>query len=364
MHMPDAHGPVVITPIAVGAPVTGGDDLARTLLDALAASSVALQHGDVVVVASKVVAITEGGLLPAGAPAAAGEPGGWPHDDPRRAAARSQAARIVADAPRALVVATHHGYVCANAGIDVSNVAEGMLLLPQDPDTSAASLRAALHGALGVDVAVVVTDTFGRPWRMGQVDVALGVAGMTPLRDERGTTDLHGRHLDVTVAAIGDEVAAAADLVRSKASRVPFVVVRGLQVAGPGSGADLVRPLDEDLFPAGGPTLFEHAVTHAPVATSPAPTSEDVLALLARAVRALRRPDVVFEVRSTPAPAVAVVATSAMRAGMAAEALRILLAGHHVLVRVDEVALERPVEDGEALVRAVVVPEPGRGAPG
>ncbi len=247
---------VTIHPLAVPAVLGPGLDLPGTLRRALADATppVELVDGDVVVVASKVVALAEGRLVDL--PAQAGSA------DPRRPLARAQARRVVADDPRVLVVETHHGLVCANAGIDTSNVPPGSaLLLPADPDASAAALRADLLATTGADVGVVVTDTFGRPWRMGQVDVAIGSAGISPLRDERGTTDLHGRTLEVTVAAVADEIAAAADLVRAKASPVPFVLVRGLDVAGTGTAHDLVREAAEDLFPAGGATMADHVVT-------------------------------------------------------------------------------------------------------
>ncbi len=232
--------------------IGAGDDLAAAVLDAAGAAGVELADGDVVCVASKVVSLVEGNSvpLPPGEPRAA-----------RRALALERARRIVADAPEVLVTETVHGFVCANDGIDASNVPEGeALLLPHDPDASAARLRAALVERAGARVGVIVTDTFGRPWRLGQTDVALGIAGAPALRDERGGHDLDGRGLEVTEAAVGDAVAAAADLVRTKASGTPFVLVRGLPPGPEGRGADLVRPAEQDLFPAGGPTAADHAV--------------------------------------------------------------------------------------------------------
>lgn len=229
-----------------------GDDLLTPLLAALEDAGHTLEDGDVVLVASKVVAIAEGAVLPA------------PDDgeDPRaavRALARARAAEVVAEAPWVTVTRTRHGFVAANGGIDRSNVPGGGLLdLPADPDASAAGLRGAVRAATGREVAVVVTDTFGRPWRLGQTDVALGASGLAVLRDERGSTDLDGRTLEVTVTAVGDALAGAADLVRGKASATPFVLARGLAHltaaggADPGRGADLVRPLEEDLFRRGG----------------------------------------------------------------------------------------------------------------
>lgn len=230
-----------------------GDDLAAALLDAVAAAGLELRDGDVVCVASKVVSLVEGALhpLPAGDPRTA-----------RRRLARDLATRIVADTPGVLVTQTPHGFVCANGGIDASNVPgdDVALLLPADPDASAAGLRGDLEGRTGRRVGVVVTDTFGRPWRLGQTEVALGVAGTAALRDERGATDLQGRTLEVTVAAVADEIAAAADLVRTKDSGTPFVLVRGLPDGPAGTGRDLLRPAESDAFRAGGPTAAEHAV--------------------------------------------------------------------------------------------------------
>src|SRR5205814_877469 len=158
-----------------------------------------------------------------------------------------------------VIVETRHGFVCANAGIDASNVGEGFLtLLPEDPDGSAERIRVALSAVAGGPVAVLVTDTFGRAWRRGVVNVAIGCAGMEPLVDLRGTLDHAGRVLEATVVAVADEAAAASGLVMGKAERVPVAILRGLQPAGPDqpaagpgqpAGAQaLVRPPEEDLF--------------------------------------------------------------------------------------------------------------------
>jgi coenzyme F420-0:L-glutamate ligase / coenzyme F420-1:gamma-L-glutamate ligase len=241
-----------VVPLPTPVRVQAGEDLAALLLAAAADAAVTLQDGDVVCVASKVVARAEGATRPL--------PGGDPHTG-RRELAREVARRVVADAPAVLVVETRHGFVCANAGIDTSNADAGTaLLLPEDPDASARRIRAALRERLSVDVGIVVTDTFGRPWRSGQTDVALGVAGVAALRDERGSTDLDGRVLDVTLAAVADELAGAADLVRVKSDGTPFVLVRGAGLAGDGSGQDLVRAATDDLFRYGGPTATEMAV--------------------------------------------------------------------------------------------------------
>ncbi len=225
--------------------VTEGTDLADVLLAAAADAGVTLAPGDVVCVASKVVAKAEGAVVPL--------PDAPDVHAARRELARAQAVRVVAETPHVLVTETHHGFVCANAGIDASNLPDDgvALLLPADPDASAAALRAALRGATGVDVGVVVTDTFGRPWRLGQTDVALGVAGVQALRDDRGQPDRSGRQLEVTQIAVADQLAAAADLVRTKADGTPFVLLRGLDLTGDGHGRDLLRPAAEDAFRTG-----------------------------------------------------------------------------------------------------------------
>lgn len=235
-------GRVTVIALPTAVEVVGGDDLARLVLDACAANDVALEDGDVLCVASKVVAKAEGATVVGG-------------DGPtaRRDVARERAARIVADEPAVLVTQTAHGFVCANGGLDASNTPgdDVLLLLPDDPDRSAAALRESLRAATGADIGIVVTDTFGRPWRTGQTDVALGVSGTAALRDERGALDREGRTLDVTVAAVADEVAGASDLVRTKSDGTPFVLVRGLP-PGDGTGQELVRPADEDMFRWGG----------------------------------------------------------------------------------------------------------------
>lgn len=191
-----------------------------------------------------------------------------PGDDARRIAADApqgkdarlvqlvldEAAELVRAERGVLVVETRHGFVCANAGIDVSNVPgeDVALLLPLDPDGSARALRAGIEAARGVRPAVVVTDSFGRAWRMGQVDVAIGAAGLMLVDDWRGRSDAHGRELRATVAAVADAVAAAADLARSKDASEPVVLVRGVERFvtaddGPGAAA-LRRPKADDLF--------------------------------------------------------------------------------------------------------------------
>jgi len=249
-----AEHELTVRPLPTAHRFAPGDDVAEVLLATLAAHGVELTDGDVLCVASKAVALSEGALLERTAEAT----GGTARDE-LRTLARTRATALVAESAAVTVTRTRHGFVAANGGIDRSNVPGGAWIdLPADPDRSAAHLRAAIAAATGRDVAVLVTDTFGRPWRLGQTDVTLGAAGLAVLRDERGSSDLEGRTLEVTLAAVADEIAGAADLVRTKASGTPFVLVRGLLAdtaaggATSGTGADLVRPLDEDLFRRGG----------------------------------------------------------------------------------------------------------------
>jgi coenzyme F420-0:L-glutamate ligase / coenzyme F420-1:gamma-L-glutamate ligase len=151
---------------------------------------------------------------------------------------------------RVLITETRHGFVCANGGVDHSNIpgSDEVTLLPDDPDASAERLRARLSDLSGVEVGVIISDTFGRPWRMGIVNVALGVAGLPALLDLRGRTDDAGKELHATVLAIADDMASAAGLVMGKTERTPVVVMRGLELEGDGHGRDLIRPAAEDLF--------------------------------------------------------------------------------------------------------------------
>jgi len=159
-----------------------------------------------------------------------------------------ESVRVLRD-DRALITETRHGFVSANAGVDHSNVGEGTLaLLPVDPDASAHRIRDGVKERTGTEIGVIVSDTFGRPWRLGIVNVALGVAGLPALIDLRGTLDDGGQPLHATVLAVADEIAASAGLVMGKTHRTPVVIVRGLELRGGGSGRDLIRPHDEDLF--------------------------------------------------------------------------------------------------------------------
>ena len=215
--------------------VRPGDDLA-----ALVAGAADLVDGDVVVVTQKVVSKAEDRLVDI---------------DPEvghRPLVERESVRILLRRGDLVIAETEHGFVCANAGVDLSNVEAGQAaLLPVDSDRSARRIRDALRHRFSVDVAVVVSDTFGRPWRRGVTDVAIGCAGLRPVVDLRGTTDALGRELQVTEVAVVDEIAAAAELVMGKAAGVPVAVVRGIDPAWFGDGSvvdDVVRSPDEDLF--------------------------------------------------------------------------------------------------------------------
>ena len=212
-----------------------GDDLAALLAGRLA--SLGPRDGDVVAVTQKVVSKAEGRVV-------AEEGAG------RASWIERETVRVVARRGDLVIAETRHGFVCANAGVDASNVEAGFLtLLPEDPDASAERLRVGFAERLGIDVGVVVTDTFGRPWRQGLVNVAIGCAGLPALVDLRGTADHHGRELEATVIALADEVAAASGLVMGKSSRVPAALLRGLAtIAEPGRARDLIRPAEDDLF--------------------------------------------------------------------------------------------------------------------
>ncbi|HSK58452.1 MAG TPA: coenzyme F420-0:L-glutamate ligase, partial [Actinomycetospora sp.] len=222
-----------------------GDDLAGAIADAVSPPHPPLADGDVVVVTSKVLSKVEGRLVRVPA-----EPDA--RDAARRELIDRETVRLLATKGRTKIVANPLGVVQAAAGIDASNVAgDEVALLPEDPDASAAALRAALRARLGVDVAVVVTDTMGRTWRTGQTDAAIGAAGLEVVHAYGGAVDAQGNELVVTEVAVADEVAAAADLVKGKLGGVPVAVVRGLPAvlrSETGRAADLVRPVDEDLF--------------------------------------------------------------------------------------------------------------------
>jgi coenzyme F420-0:L-glutamate ligase/coenzyme F420-1:gamma-L-glutamate ligase len=221
-------------------------------LGALVAAVAELEDTDVVVLAQKVVSKAEGRVVRL----AEVEPSERARElaadeDPRRVEViLREAVRIVRARPPLVIAETRHGFVCASAGVDASNVPEPgtVVLLPEDPDASAARIRARLRELTGCDVAVLVTDSFGRPWRQGTTDVAIGAAGLQVLLDLRGVHDRIGYELHATMIAVADEIAGAAELVMGKTADVPGAIVRGLSLAGSGRARDLVIPRDRDLF--------------------------------------------------------------------------------------------------------------------
>jgi coenzyme F420-0:L-glutamate ligase / coenzyme F420-1:gamma-L-glutamate ligase len=230
--------------------VRPGDDLGE-----LIGSRTKLEAGDVVVVAQKVVSKSEGRVISLNEVKASHEAVRIASDlvadpDPRLVQVVLDESVRVLRSHRVLITETRHGFVCANGGVDHSNVGgeDELTLLPEDPDASANRLRGRLKELAGVDVGVIVSDTFGRPWRLGIVNVALGVAGLPALVDLRGSLDDDGKPLRATVLAVADDIAAAAGLVMGKTARTPAVIVRGLRLEGSGSGRDLIRPHEEDLF--------------------------------------------------------------------------------------------------------------------
>ena len=233
--------PLSVIPVTGIAEIRPGDELAVLVADAAREQGTPLVDRDCLVVTQKVVSKAEGRLVP------------LDHDDldARRRLVESESVRIVRRRGDLIISETQHGFICANAGVDLSNVENGYAaLLPPDPDRSAKHIRDALGARANVDVAVIVSDTFGRPWRRGLTDVAIGVSGIAAVVDLRDTPDALGRTLLVTEVAVADEIASAAELVMGKAAGVPVAIVRGLDASwfGEGSYRDLIRPASEDLF--------------------------------------------------------------------------------------------------------------------
>ena len=242
--MPDADGLTVLAVHGIGE-VAPGSDLSRVIAAALAPAVTAgprLVDGDVLVVTQKVVSKAEGRLVE------------LDHSDPtaKTALVEGESVRVLRRRGELIVSETRHGFVCANAGVDLSNVDDGTAaLLPEDPDLSARRLRASLGHALGVDIGVVVSDTFGRAWRRGVTDVAIGCAGVAAIVDLKGTRDAGGRELVATEVCVADEIAGAAELVMRKDRGVPVAIVRGVPASWLRTAsvrAEIVRPPDEDLF--------------------------------------------------------------------------------------------------------------------
>ena len=246
--------PVSIFPVPGLPEIVHGAALATLILDGVQRLGLSLESSDVLVVTQKVVSKAEGrvlaleGVVPSPRAIEIGDRIGF---DPRHVEViLSESMRIVREAPRVLITETRHGFVCANAGVDRSNTGgrELLVLLPERPDESARRLRESLRERSGVAPGVVISDSFGRPWREGQVNVAIGAAGVVALRDYRGQRDPAGYELQGTELGIMDELASAAELVMGKLDRVPVALVRGAAVAGDDTARRLLRDPATDLF--------------------------------------------------------------------------------------------------------------------
>ena len=247
---------IQLIPVPGIAEIRPGDNLAQAILAALTAAGISLTPDDIIIVAQKVVSKAEGRLVdlatitPSEQAIRIAQLQGR---DPRLVEAiLSESSTLLRIDPHVLITETHHGFICANAGVDRSNVVgdDMIALLPVDPDQSARQLQRDLEAATGGALAVIITDTFGRAWREGLTNVAIGVSGMRPLTDLRGQKDDHGKDLSATVLAVADEIAAASGLLMKKTSRIPVVILRGLRVEQTTSSraTELIRPRERDLF--------------------------------------------------------------------------------------------------------------------
>jgi coenzyme F420-0:L-glutamate ligase/coenzyme F420-1:gamma-L-glutamate ligase len=253
LHVPPDE--LRLIPILVTNEIHPGDSLADKLLDSLGRCRLQFQSGDILVVKHKIVSKSEGRLVDLATVHPSAESIAWGKQYALDARVIELALResraVVRRKNGVLITETHHGFLCANSGVDVSNVDGGKtaLLLPEDADRSAANLRRELKKRIGLAIPVIITDSFGRPWREGLTEFAIGIAGMKPLRDDRGRRDPHGYRLKASVEAIADELACAAGLVCGKLNRAPASIVRGFNYeAGSGRVRDLLRPAASDLF--------------------------------------------------------------------------------------------------------------------
>lgn len=232
------------------------DDVAQQIFDAAAGQGTPIEDGDIIVITQRIISKAEGRVVPLDD----FEPSAFALDyadrmekDPRLVeAVLRESTRVIRQVGGVLITETRHGFKCANAGIDGSNVGGEDLvsLLPVDPDASCEGVRVAAREHLGIEVAVVMTDTFGRPWRHGQTNIAIGVAGMLPMRDYVGTPDMDGRELRVTLICVADEVAGASELVMGKVDAIPAAILRGYDYErGEGRSDEIVREMELDLFP-------------------------------------------------------------------------------------------------------------------
>ena len=246
---------IAIIPVPGVPQIQPGDDLPALLLAAIDAAKVGLKDGDILVLCQKIVSKAEGAVVDLGTVTpstfARQIADMWDKDPRMVEVVLNESSRIVRMKNGVVITESKHGWVCANSGVDASNTLadDVVILLPKDPDASARRLRLAIEGERGISIGVVVTDTFGRPWRDGLVEFALGVSGLDPLDDQRGEEDLQGRELHHTVIAVADELAAAAGLLMEKSAAMPAVIVRGYRYTPADVGSEaLKRPADADLF--------------------------------------------------------------------------------------------------------------------
>jgi coenzyme F420-0:L-glutamate ligase / coenzyme F420-1:gamma-L-glutamate ligase len=247
---------LTILPVRGIPDIKKGDDLGKLILDKMKEQGEGFQRGDIAVVSQKIVSKAEGRILPLSkitpsdfAKTIANET----EKDPRQVeVVLRESRKIIRMKGGHLITETNHGFICANAGVDQSNVGtmrDSVTMLPRDSDASADRIRKTIHQTTGRNVPVIITDTFGRAWRMGQVNFAIGISGMKPIRDYRGTKDMYRRTLQVTEIAVADELASAAELVMNKADKVPVAIIRGYMAPkGQGRIKDLIRPEEFDLF--------------------------------------------------------------------------------------------------------------------
>ena len=253
--MTEASKEIRVLPIPGIGEVRAGDNVAEMLLQALSRAGLQLVGGDVLVIKHKIISKAEGRIVPLDSVQPSAQAKEWAAryklDARVVELALRESSRVVRQENGILITQTRHGLVCANSGVDLSNVDGGhsAVLLPEDPDRSAADLRRHLQQALQVSPPVIISDSFGRPWREGLCEVAIGVAGLLPLLDYRGGHDSYGYKLHASVEAVADELACAAGLVCGKLARIPACVIRGFRYrAGSGSARELIRPAKNDLF--------------------------------------------------------------------------------------------------------------------
>jgi coenzyme F420-0:L-glutamate ligase / coenzyme F420-1:gamma-L-glutamate ligase len=244
-----------IIPILLADEIKAGDSLAYIFLQALKRKKLAFEPGDILIVKHKIVSKAEGRTVDLATVNPSADSLAWAKQYTLDARVIELAVResraVIRRKNGVLITETHHGFICANSGVDVSNVDGGghALLLPRDPDRSARKLHREIKKRTALTIPVLITDTFGRPWREGLVDFCIGIAGMNPLRDDRGRRDPHGYTLQASLEAVADELAAAAGLVCGKLNRTPACVIRGFHYeAARGSVEDLLRPKAQDLF--------------------------------------------------------------------------------------------------------------------